>query len=176
MFKQARYIVLTLALLAFIVGGCSNQTASTSQPPATPNTLTPTPTSPTSNPIPPALAEQPSNLPDRVDVVYFHRPQRCVTCLCFEERIRYVVSTYFQNELNSGKMTFGIYNIGDSKNATIVKKYSPVSSSLFINTVKDNTDNIINIEAIWSWNCRSKKESFDQQVKGVIEQSLKSAE
>jgi len=169
MFKPARCLLLTLALVAFIVGGCSNQTTSTPQLPATTNTPTPTLTSPTS-------AEQPSNLPDRVDVVYFHRPQRCVTCLCFEERIRYVVSTYFQNELNSGKMTFGVSNIGDSRNATIVKKYSPISSSLFINTVKDNADNIRNIEAIWSWNCRSKKESFDQQVKGVIEQSLKSTE
>jgi len=169
MFKRARYLVLTLALVAVISGGCSNQTTSTPQLPATTNTPTPTPTSP-------ASAEQLSNLPDRVDVVYFHRPQRCVTCLCFEERIRYVVSTYFQNELNSGKITFGIYNIGDSRNATIVKKYSPISSSLFINTVKDNADNIRNIEAIWSWNCRSKNESFDQQVKGVIEQSLKSVE
>lgn len=169
MFKRARYLFLTLALAAFIVAGCSNQTTSTSQPATTPNALTPTPTSLTS-------AEQLSNLPDRVDVIYFHRPQRCVTCICFEERISYVVSTYFQNELNSGKMNFGIYNIGDSKNATIVKKYSPITSSLYVNTVRDNTDNIRNIEAIWSWKCMSKKESFDQQVKRLIEQSLKSAE
>lgn len=44
---------------------------------------------------------------DRVYVVYFHRPQRCPTCLCFEERVRYVVSTYFQNEIDSGQMTLG---------------------------------------------------------------------
>jgi len=116
--------------------------------------------------------DESSTLPDRVDVVYFHRPQRCVTCLCFEERVRYVVSTYFQNELNSGKMTFGVYDIGDSKNAAIVKKYGAVGSQLFINTVKDGTDHITDIQDIWSWNCRSNKEGFDQQVKSVIEQSL----
>jgi hypothetical protein len=113
-----------------------------------------------------------ANLVDRVDVVYFHRPQRCPTCLCFEERIRYVISTYFQDELNSGHMTFGVYNIGDSKNAAIVKKYGAISSQLFINTVKDGTDHITDIQDIWSWNCRSDKEGFDQQIKNVIEQSL----
>jgi hypothetical protein len=117
-----------------------------------------------------------SILPDRVDVVYFHRPQRCPTCLCFEERIRYVVSSYFQNELNSGKMTFGVYDIGDSKNADIVKKYSAISSQLFINTVKDGSDNIKDIQDIWSWGCRTNKQAFDQQVKNVIEQSLRGKE
>jgi hypothetical protein len=113
-----------------------------------------------------------ANLVDRVDVVYFHRPQRCPTCLCFEERIRYVMSTYFQDELDSGQMTFGVYNIGDSKNAAIVKKYGAISSQLFINIVKDGTDHITDIQDIWSWNCRTDKEGFDQQVKNVIEQSL----
>ena len=116
------------------------------------------------------------NLVDRVDVVYFHRPQRCPTCLCFEERIRYVVSTYFQNELDSGQMTFGVYDIGDRKNAAIVSKYGAVGSQLFINTVKDGTDNIKDVQDIWSWHCTSNKRDFDQKVKNVIDQSLKEIE
>jgi hypothetical protein len=112
------------------------------------------------------------NLVERVDVVYFHRPQRCPTCLCFEERIIYVVNTYFQDELNSGKMTFQVCNIGDSKNAAIVKKYGAISSQLFINTMKDGTDHITDIQDIWSWHCTRNKEGFDQQVKNVIQQSL----
>jgi hypothetical protein len=120
--------------------------------------------------------DESSTLPGRVDVVYFHRPQRCPTCLCFEERIRYVVNTYFQNELKSGKLTFGVYNIGNSKNADIVKKYSAVGSQLFINTVEDGTDHITDIQDIWSWSCRSNKAGFDQQVKNVIDQSLEDKE
>ena len=113
---------------------------------------------------------------NRVDVVYFHRPQRCPTCLCFEERIVYVVNTYFQDELKSGKLTFGVYNIGDSKNADIARKYGAVGSQLFINTVKDGTDHIRDIKKIWSWNCRTNKQGFDQQVKSAIEQSLNGEE
>ena len=115
-------------------------------------------------------------LADRVDVVYFHRPRRCVTCLCFEERIRYVMKTYFQNELNNGELTFQVCGIGDRQNAAIVKKYGAIGSHLFINTVSDGTDHIRDIQEIWSWHCTSDKQGFDQKVKNVIEQSLRSGE
>ena len=145
--------------------------------PAIPPTSPPDESPPPSDETPTSQTQDETlNLVDRVDVIYFHRPQRCPTCLCFEERIRYVMSTYFQDELNSGEMTFGVYNIGDSKNAAIVKKYGAVGSQLFINTVKDGTDHITDIQDIWSWNCRSDKEGFDQQVKNVIEQSLNGEE
>jgi len=138
--------------------------------------------SPATTPIPSGQIQtttppdESSTLPGRVDVVYFHRPQRCPTCLCFEERIRYVVSTYFQNELNNGQLTFGVYDIGDSKNTDIVKKYGAVGSQLFINTVEDGTDHIRDIQDIWSWSCRTNKAGFDQQVKNVIDQSLEDKE
>jgi len=114
-----------------------------------------------------------SGLPGKVDVVYFHRPVRCPTCLCFEERVTYVVKTYFQDELNKGKLTLQIYNLGDSKNADIVKKYGAVGPQLFINSVKDGAEHVKNIEEIWSWNCRGNKQGFDQKVRSVIEQSLR---
>jgi hypothetical protein len=157
------------AIVTMLAVGLFCACASPAIPPTSPPDESPQPSDETSIS---QTQDETLNLVDRVDVVYFHRPQRCPTCLCFEERIRYVVSTYFQNELNSGKLTFGVYNIGDSKNAAIVKKYGAVSSQLFINTVKDGTDHITDIQDIWSWNCRSNKEGFDQQVKNVIEQSL----
>ncbi len=160
--KTKIYLTLLVISVIGLLCACGSPAAvptPPSEPSEPPQTTTP--------------SNEPSNPSDRVDVVYFHRPQRCPTCLCFEERIRYVVSTYFQKELNSGKQTFGVYNIGDSKNADIVKKYGAVGSQLFINTVKDGTDHITDIQKIWSWGCRSNKAGFDQQVKSVIEQSLK---
>jgi hypothetical protein len=164
--------ILAVGLLCACASPAIPPTSPSDEPPGA-SEITTTPPDEPSNP---QTQDESLNLPDRVDVVYFHRPQRCVTCLCFEERIRYVVSTYFQNELDSGQMTFGVYNIGDSKNADIVKKYGAVGSQLFINTVKDGTDHIIDIQDIWSWGCRTNEEGFDQQVKSVIEQSLKGEE
>jgi hypothetical protein len=169
LFRAKTYLAIGTILVIGLLCAC----ASPAIPPTSPPDESPGPSDgqPTSQ-----AQDEPLDLPDRVDVVYFHRPQRCVTCLCFEERIRYVVSTYFQNELDSGQMTFGVYNIGDSKNADIVKKYGAVGSQLFINTVKDGTDHIIDIQDIWSWGCRTNKEGFDQQVKSIIEQSLEGEE
>ena len=172
-FKAKVYLPLFVILAVGLLCACANPAIPPTSPPDESTGASEITTTPSDEPSNPQTQDGSLNLLDRVDVVYFHRPQRCPTCLCFEERIRYVVSTYFQKELNSGKMTFGVYNIGDSKNADIVKKYGAVGSQLFINTVKDVTDHITDIQDIWSWGCRSNNAGFDQQVKSVIEQSLK---
>jgi hypothetical protein len=169
------HFVIVAVLAVGLLCACTSQAIAPTPPeePTVPSEIT---TTPSDEPSTSQAQDEPLQLENRVDVVYFHRPQRCPTCLCFEERIRYVVSTYFQNELGSGQMTFGVYDIGDSQNTDIVKKYGAVGSQLFINTVKDGTDNIKDIQDIWSWSCRTNKAGFDQQVKSVIEQSLEDKE
>jgi len=174
--RAKTHLTIVTILAVGLLCACGSQAI----PPTSPSDEPPGPseitTTPPDEPSTSQTQDKSPDLLDRVDVVYFHRPQRCPTCLCFEERIRYVVSTYFQNELDSGQMTFGVYNIGDSKNTDIVKKYGAVGSQLFINTVKDGTDHIGDIQDIWSWSCRTNKAGFDQQVKSVIDQSLKGEE
>jgi len=173
-FRANRYFIvifiLSILLLFFACSAPPTQPASPDEPAAPSETIT----TPSDNSSKTQYGS--TGLPARVDVVYFHRPQRCATCLCFEERIRYVVGAYFQEELNSGQMTFGVYDIGDSKNNATVKKYGAIASQLFINVVKDGTDNIKDIQDIWSWSCRTDKPGFDRQVKNLIEQSLTSEE
>ena len=176
--RAKKYLTLFTILAVGLLFACTSPAIPPASPeeasvPPTTTPSLPKPSNPIQTTTPP---DESSTLPDRVDVIYFHRPQRCVTCLCFEERVRYVVSTYFQNELNSGKMTFGVYDIGDSKNADIVNKYGAIGSQLFINTIKDDTDHIRDIQDIWSWHCTSNKQSFDQKVKNVIDQSLEDIE
>jgi hypothetical protein len=121
----------------------------------------------------PEIPQSPEVLPaNRVEVAYFHMPQRCVTCICFEQRADYVVRTYFQDELASGKLTFQIYAIGNKANVDIVKKYNALGSQLFVNMVMNNTDHIKDIQDIWDWHCTSDKPGFDDKVKTVIKQSL----
>jgi hypothetical protein len=127
----------------------------------------------TPQPAPVTIPKPPADLPaNRVDVYYFHMPQRCVTCICFEQRADYVVKTYFQNELASGKLTFQIYNIGDKANADVVKRYNALGSQLFVNMIINNADHIKDIQDIWDWRCPSDKPGFDDKVRTVIKQSL----
>ena len=120
--------------------------------------------------IPPP-SDKSSGPADRVDVVYFHRTQRCHTCLYAENQTRYTLETYFADELASGKLTFQSINVEDEENADIVKKYNNASYlTLCINTVRDGTDHIEEITDIWY--VIDNNEAFDEIVKKKVEQSL----
>ncbi len=121
---------------------------------------------PTSNTLP-ATA-------DKVEVIYFHRAQRCYSCIYAEAGTRYTVETYFADELASGKVTFEVFNVEDKENTTIVKKYGAFTSSLFINTIRDGTDHIEEVTDIWF--VLGKDERFVEVVKSKIEESLKGEE
>lgn len=108
---------------------------------------------------------------DRVDVVYFHRTQRCPTCLYAEEQTQYTLETYFADELASGKLTFQVLNVEDKANADIVKKYNASYLTLAINTVKDGTDHIKKVTSIWT--AVDNDKAFTEIVKSEIEKSLK---
>jgi thiol-disulfide isomerase/thioredoxin len=108
---------------------------------------------------------------DRVEVVYFHRTQRCHTCIHAEELTRYTVETYFSDELASGKVTFQSINVQDEANADIVEKYNNASYlTLCINTVRDGTDHIEEVTDIWL--VIGNDEAFVEIVKSKVEKSL----
>ena len=117
---------------------------------------------------PSAMSSAPA---DRVEIVYFHRTNRCRGCIYAEEGTRYTLETYFKDELASSKITLKVLNVEDKENAPIVKKYGAFTSSLFINTVIGNTDNIEEVTDIWLFLGNDK--AFVEVVKNKIKKSLK---
>lgn len=122
------------------------------------------------SPTTPPPSDTSSGPADRVEVVYFHRAQRCYSCIHAEEGIRYTVETYFADELASGKVTFKVINVADEENAAIVNKYEAYTSSLFINTIRGGTDHIEPVTDIWLF--LGNDEEFVKAVKDKIEKSL----
>jgi hypothetical protein len=116
------------------------------------------------------VSYQSSGPADRVEVVYFHRTQRCYTCLYAENQTRYTVETYFADELASGKVTFQSINVQDEANADIVEKYGASYLTLFVNAVRDGTDHIEEVTDIWL--VIGNDQAFDEIVKNKIEESL----
>jgi len=112
-----------------------------------------------------------SALTDRIEVVYFHRAQRCAGCIYAETGTRYTLETYFKDELVSGKLTFEVFNVENKENAAMVKKYGAFTSSLFVNTIRDGTDNIEEVTDIWL--VLGNDQAFVEVVKSKIETSLK---
>ncbi|UCH42405.1 MAG: hypothetical protein JSW16_06195 [Dehalococcoidales bacterium] len=86
---------------------------------------------------------------DMLEVVYFHRPQRCSGCVYAETATRYTLENYFAEELENGKMVFKVINLGDRANEAIVKRYNAYTSSLFINSIRDGTDHVEEVKEIW---------------------------
>ena len=107
---------------------------------------------------------------DRVDVVYFHRTQRCYSCRYMEDAARYTMETHFADELASGKVTFQVFNVDEEKNADIVEKYQSSYLSLYINAVKDGTDHIELVTDLYP--LIGKDEVFVETLKSKIEKSL----
>jgi len=174
-------LILSLSLAGIILlAGCSGSPSNTAPPAAPPPAQTPSQPTSGQNPAPgtadnvtPVAAQPQSIPPNRVDVIYFHVNQRCVTCLCFEERVNTVIEAYFGDAITSGRLTYRVLNAQQQQNAAIARKYGVVGSQLFINTVVNGEDHIEDIQDIWNWNCRNNKPGFDLKVRSVIEYSLK---
>ena len=88
---------------------------------------------------------------NRIDVVYFHRTNRCYSCQYAETGIEYALETHFNGELNDGTITFQSIDVQKPSDDSIVEQYGAYTSQLFINTVIDNEGHIEHIEEIWSY-------------------------
>jgi hypothetical protein len=126
----------------------------------------PTPTQTRANPTP---QRSPAGT-DYVEVVYFHRTQRCYSCRYAGDTTERTVETYFAKELATGKLVFKTVDVQDKANAAIVKRYGAYGSSLYMNEVVGGVDHIEQVTEIWYH--LGDDEAFEQLVKGEIERYL----
>jgi hypothetical protein len=166
MFNRTKYIILALAMMAVLVGACSTPATTATNPPIATPTPIPQPT-PTLAPAP----EQPSKLPDRVDVVYFHSGNQCHCMQVVEDNIQMTVLKNFPEELTCKKLTFTSLASDDGANAEVVRKYNTGPFGLFITIVKGQTEKIVPVEEIWAMTGDEAK--FNEFVRSAIEKSLK---
>jgi len=166
-FKAKMYLSLLVILAIGLVCACSSSAPPTTSPPSQPSAPTGTTTEspPTSPDVPGANIV--------VKVVYFHTHVRCGACIYVETRTKYNVETYFKNELDSGKVTFEVYDLGDKANAAIANKYKAVGSQLFINMVKGGVDHIKHMENVWMPKYLNDQEAFDELLQSSIKQALR---
>ena len=118
----------------------------------------------------PTYSQEPPPPENGVELVYFHRAQRCQNCLYLEACVTYTVETYFQGELASGDLVFRVLNVQDEANAVIVEKYGAYGSSLYVNEVVDGVDHIEHVTDIWF--VVGDDEACSSLVKAEIEEHL----
>ena len=165
--KARMYYPLLAILLVGLLCACASPAATPTSPPNQPSE--PTGTTPDES----TTSNEPSGTTDMVEVAYFHPHRRCGPCLYIEMRARYNIETYFQDEVDGGKLTFGVYDLGEDKNAAIANRYRVVGSQLFINTIRDGVDHIEHIQDVWMPKYMNDQEAFDGLIQSLIEEGLK---
>jgi hypothetical protein len=85
----------------------------------------------------------------KVEVFLFHRTQRCATCIAIGKLSGQTVEERFGQEVMSGKVVFREVNIDEPQNKELAEKFQAGGSALFINTIRDGSDNIQEDMNVW---------------------------
>jgi len=71
-----------------------------------------------------------------VEINYFHRTQRCATCMSIQENVQKVLDLHFADEINSGKLSFHIVNYEEMEDKDKIEKYEVEGPTLLITRIK----------------------------------------
>lgn len=108
--------------------------------------------------------------PDKIEVVNFFGTQRCVSCLAIGKLTKKTLEERFASELESGKIVFKEINGELPENKEIVVKYQARGSSLFINAIRGEKDNIA--EDVTVWRLVNSEEQFMSYLENKLNQLL----
>jgi len=98
-----------------------------------------------------AAVTAPLQYADRIDVVYFHRTERCDSCMWAGQTSRKTVESYFAGDLASGRVTFQEVDMQKPENRTLAAKYGASGSSLFLNYLSHGKDNIVEAQQTYAY-------------------------
>jgi Zn-dependent alcohol dehydrogenase len=110
---------------------------------------------------------------DRVVVMYFHRTQRCPTCLKMGSYSEEAVKTGFAQQIKDGTIEFHYIDFQDKKNEAMTKAYKVSGPTLIVARVADSkVAEIKNLKDMWTK--VSDKGQFLAYVQSNVKESLKS--
>jgi hypothetical protein len=108
----------------------------------------------------------------KIEVIDFYGTHRCVTCEAIESNAKYTVETYFQEEVNAGKVEFKTVNVDEEKNYEMAERFEATGTALFINVIKDGKEQHVDLTNFAFAKGRD-KEVFSTELKEKINEHLK---
>jgi thiol-disulfide isomerase/thioredoxin len=88
---------------------------------------------------------------DRVVVMYFHRTQRCPTCLKMGSYTEEAVKKGFAQEIKAGRVEFHYIDFQDQKNDNLTRAYNVSGPTLIVCQVVNNkVKEYKNLTEMWS--------------------------
>ena len=111
---------------------------------------------------------------DRLVVMYFHRTQRCPTCLKMGAYTEEAVKSGFAREVKEGKVSFHFIDFQDEKNAAFTKAYGITGPTLIVAKASGTkVSQYKNLDEMWT-KVRDKAD-FTRYVQNSVKSYLKQA-
>ncbi|MFW6171719.1 MAG: nitrophenyl compound nitroreductase subunit ArsF family protein [Planctomycetota bacterium] len=111
---------------------------------------------------------------DRVIVMYFHRTERCPTCLTIGGYCEEAVKRGFPQQLISGTLEFHYIDYQDKKNARLAKAYGVNAPALIVAKVANNK--VLKVSQLNDmWTKAREKKAFLEYVRDAVAGYLKPA-
>jgi hypothetical protein len=95
------------------------------------------------------LSDLPPGPVEHIEVAYFHRTQRCHSCIEAERLTRLTLDTYFPDEVARGDISLLIADVEAADNTDLVLTYDAWTSSLFLGVTKDGTKYVYSVADMW---------------------------
>lgn len=107
---------------------------------------------------------------DKIEVVHFHATQQCWSCITVGEYALKTIKEKFPEEFASGKIVFKDINGELKENQEIVVKYQARGSSLFINAIRGEEEDITEDTTVWRLvtNETQFTEYFENKLKALL--------
>jgi len=109
----------------------------------------------------------------KIDIFYFHRTDRCATCISIEENTNATLETHFASEVKEGVITFRSVNFEDDVDIEIIEKYKADGPSLFLTKVKKGKESTKNLTDFALENSRYNPEKFNKGLRDNINKMLR---
>lgn len=111
--------------------------------------------------------------PNRIEIMYFHGKQRCITCKNIEKYSKEVVENDFSKELKNGDIVFKVIDFSTPEGEAIADKYEISFSSLLVNKYTNGKESINDMTEHGFATAKEKEAEFKAGLKEKINELLK---
>lgn len=109
----------------------------------------------------------------QIDIYYFHRTERCNTCMSIEENTNYTLENNFADEMKAGTITFISINFEGDADKEIIEKYGADGPSLYLTKVKKGRETTKNLTDFAFENSLYNAEKFNKGLRENINKLLR---
>jgi len=106
--------------------------------------------------------------PDNVELLYFHRTDRCTSCNNAEQYSRDTLDQFYADELRSGRLS--LQSIDYQKDRAMAEKYNVKVQGLKIVTTRSGQTDVLDVPGIWAY--VGDRGAFMGFLKSVIDKEM----